>query len=112
MSRNDLMDFPVLVPPRAEQTAIATFLDRETAKIDALVDDPYRSLAGELDAARRALFLMRGMPVAEDNNLRYALAHQWARRYSLRGFLAWLETPGPRPDEPQPRTAPCPASGH
>ncbi len=28
---------PVLLPPRQEQTAIAAFLDRETAKIDALV---------------------------------------------------------------------------
>jgi type I restriction enzyme S subunit len=30
---------PVLIPPRPEQLAIATFLDRETAKIDALVEE-------------------------------------------------------------------------
>jgi type I restriction enzyme S subunit len=37
MSRDDLMGFQVLIPPIEEQAAIATFLDRETAKIDALV---------------------------------------------------------------------------
>ena len=60
----------------------------------------------EVHAARRALFLLRGMPVAEDNNLRHAERHLGARRYSLRQFLAWLdETP-----EPKPEAAPCPAS--
>lgn len=38
MSRDELMDFPVLLPPPDEQLAIAAFLDRETAKIDALVE--------------------------------------------------------------------------
>jgi hypothetical protein len=64
----------------------------------------------EVHAARRALFLMRGMPVAEDNNLRHALAHLGAQSYSMRRFLAWLETPGSQPDEPQAKTEPCPAS--
>lgn len=34
---DDLKRLPVLVPPPAEQSAIADFLDRETAKIDALI---------------------------------------------------------------------------
>lgn len=38
MSRDDLMEFPVIVPPLAEQAAIAAFLDRETGKIDALIE--------------------------------------------------------------------------
>lgn len=38
MSRDNLMEFPVLVPPIGEQRAIAAFLDRETAKIDALIE--------------------------------------------------------------------------
>ncbi len=42
MSRDDLMAFPVLLPPRREQVAIADFLDRETAKIDALVAEQER----------------------------------------------------------------------
>ncbi|TIL67580.1 restriction endonuclease subunit S [Mesorhizobium sp.] len=33
---------PVLIPPPAEQTAIATFLDRETGKIDVLVEEQRR----------------------------------------------------------------------
>ena len=31
------MDFPILIPPLSDQERIAAFLDRETAKIDALV---------------------------------------------------------------------------
>lgn len=42
MSREDLMDFPILLPPPSEQTAIAAFLDRETGKIDALVEKQRR----------------------------------------------------------------------
>jgi type I restriction enzyme S subunit len=45
ISRDDLMDFPVILPPRADQAAIATFLDRETAKIDALVAEQERLIA-------------------------------------------------------------------
>jgi predicted transcriptional regulator len=36
MSRDDLMGFPIVVPPLDEQQAIADFLDRETARIDKL----------------------------------------------------------------------------
>lgn len=42
MPRNDLMNWPVLLPPRQEQVAIADFLDRETAKIDALIEKQLR----------------------------------------------------------------------
>ena len=45
MSRDDLMEFPVLVPERDEQAHIAAFLDRETAKIDALVAEQQRLIA-------------------------------------------------------------------
>jgi type I restriction enzyme S subunit len=38
----DLKRMPVLVPPLPEQHAIATFLDRETAKIDALIAEQER----------------------------------------------------------------------
>lgn len=36
---------PVLLPPKEEQDAIATFLDRETAKIDALIADQEKLIA-------------------------------------------------------------------
>lgn len=52
MSRADLMDFPVLVPPADDQRAIAAFLDRETAKIDAAVAAQERLIA--LLAEKRA----------------------------------------------------------
>ena len=45
MSRDDLMEFRVAEPPREEQIAIADFLDRETAKIDALIAEQEKLLA-------------------------------------------------------------------
>jgi type I restriction enzyme S subunit len=45
MSRADLMDFPVLLPPVSVQTVIAAFLDRETAKIDELIEEQRRLIA-------------------------------------------------------------------
>lgn len=36
-SPSNLVDIPLIIPPLPEQQAIAAFLDRETAKIDALV---------------------------------------------------------------------------
>jgi len=54
MSRDDLMEFPVLVPPKSEQATIAAFLDRETAKIDELVVEQ-RRLIGLLKAKRQAI---------------------------------------------------------
>lgn len=42
MKYADIRRLPLLVPPLPEQTAIAAFLDRETAKIDALVAEQRR----------------------------------------------------------------------
>lgn len=39
MSRPNLMSFPVVVPPLLEQKAIADYLDRETAELDAFIAD-------------------------------------------------------------------------
>jgi type I restriction enzyme S subunit len=41
----DLKRLPVLIPPTSTQTAIATFLDHETAKIDALVAEQEKLIA-------------------------------------------------------------------
>jgi type I restriction enzyme S subunit len=54
MSRDDMMDFPVLVPPPDDQAAIAAFLDHETAKIDALVE-AQRRLVELLNEKRQAV---------------------------------------------------------
>jgi type I restriction enzyme S subunit len=45
MSRDDLAEFPILIPPFADQRVIAAFLDSETAKIDALVAEQERLIA-------------------------------------------------------------------
>lgn len=42
MGRDDLLAFPVLLPTRIEQTQIARFLDRETARIDELIAEQQR----------------------------------------------------------------------
>jgi type I restriction enzyme S subunit len=54
MSRDNMMSFPVILPPQEEQLAIATFLDRETAKIDALIAEQQR-LIGLLHEKRQAV---------------------------------------------------------
>ena len=41
----DLLTVPFPLPPRDEQVAIATFLDRETTKIDALIEEQRRLIA-------------------------------------------------------------------
>ncbi|MDP3654556.1 MAG: restriction endonuclease subunit S [Rhodoferax sp.] len=45
ISSTNLMELPVVLPPQAEQTGISVFLDRETAKIDALVAEQRRLMA-------------------------------------------------------------------
>ncbi|WP_298574440.1 restriction endonuclease subunit S [uncultured Luteimonas sp.] len=45
MSREDLMEFRLAEPSRPEQVAIAKFLDRETARIDALIAEQEKLLA-------------------------------------------------------------------
>ncbi|CAK7014903.1 MAG: hypothetical protein DELT_02218 [Desulfovibrio sp.] len=45
MSRDDLMSFALLLPSIEEQRAIATFLDYETAKIDALITEQEKLVA-------------------------------------------------------------------
>lgn len=54
MSRNDLMEFPVLLPPLSDQAVIADFLNQETTKIDALVSEQQR-LMGLLKEKRQAV---------------------------------------------------------
>jgi len=51
MKYADLKRMPILIPPQGEQAAIAAFLDRETAKIDALIAEQERLL--ELLAEKR-----------------------------------------------------------
>ena len=45
LSQNEFLRFVLPVPPLEEQVAIATFLDRETAKIDALIAEQEKLIA-------------------------------------------------------------------
>ena len=45
ISRDNLMNLPILIPSLVEQRSIAFFLDRETGKIDALVAEQERLIA-------------------------------------------------------------------
>lgn len=53
----DLRRLPILVPPHAEQKQIADFLDRETAKIDDLMERKY-ALVRELESQKAELVLL------------------------------------------------------
>jgi type I restriction enzyme S subunit len=54
INASDLVRIPVAVPPQHEQRAISSFLDRETAKIDALVEEQQHLIA-LLDEKRQAV---------------------------------------------------------
>jgi hypothetical protein len=43
----------------------------------------------ESHAARRKIFLLKGMPVAEDNNARFATRHLGAQWFDLGAFRSW-----------------------
>ncbi|MFO1251895.1 MAG: hypothetical protein U1E77_12395 [Inhella sp.] len=45
ISSNNIMDLPLVLPPPAEQTTVVAFLDRETAKIDALIAEQEKLIA-------------------------------------------------------------------
>jgi type I restriction enzyme, S subunit len=53
-------NMPLVMPPPEEQTAIAAFLDRETAKIDALIAEQERLIA--LLAEKRQAVHLPGAP--------------------------------------------------
>ena len=54
INANELLQFSVIVPPLEEQQAIASFLDRKTAKIDELITKK-KKLLKKLDEKRTAL---------------------------------------------------------
>src|SRR5262249_19183161 len=64
------------------------------AECACIVTKPGISTLLEARAARRKIFLLKGMPVAEDNNARYAIQHFGAEWFSRASFGKWrgLET--------------------
>ena len=60
-------NLPILVPPSAEQRAIAAFLDRETARIDALIARKERQI--ELLEEKRAALISHAVTKGLDPNV-------------------------------------------
>jgi hypothetical protein len=54
-----------------------------------VITKPGISTLLEANAAQRKIFLLKGMPVAEDNNARYAIEHFGAQWFSLVNFKVW-----------------------
>lgn len=54
-----------------------------------VITKPGLSTILEVHAAQRKLFLLKGMPIAEDNNARYALQHFDAEWFSVQTFIQW-----------------------
>ena len=67
INANDLACLDIAFPPLAEQRAIATFLDRETAKIDVLVAKKERLI--ELLQEKRAALISRAVSKGLDPNV-------------------------------------------
>ena len=61
------------------------------AECACMITKPGISTLLEGHAAGRKLFLLKGMPVAEDNNAGYALAHFNAEWFSLSALRNWLQ---------------------
>ncbi len=59
---------------------------RECASV---ITKPGISTLLEGHAARRKLFLLKGMPVAEDNNARFAIEHFGAQWFDVKTFVGW-----------------------
>src|SRR5262249_6662646 len=54
-----------------------------------VITKPGISTLLEAHAARRKIFLLKGMPVAEDNNARYAVRHWGAEWFGEDNFRKW-----------------------
>ncbi len=59
------------------------------ARCASVITKPGISTLVEAHAARRKIFLLPGMPVAEDHNASYAVAHLGADWFTPRGFARW-----------------------
>jgi hypothetical protein len=55
-----------------------------------VITKPGISTLLEAHAAHRKIFLLKGMPVAEDNNAEHAVRHFGAEWYNRDGFVRWL----------------------
>lgn len=68
VNREELGDAPVIVPPREEQELIARFLDRETAKLDALIAKKQRLI--ELLQEKRTALISQAVTSGIDSGVK------------------------------------------
>ena len=54
-----------------------------------IITKPGISTILEAHAAQRKIFLLKGMPIAEDNNARFAIEHFGAEWFNLENFKRW-----------------------
>ena len=76
---------------------IVPFLTPLLKECASIITKPGISTILESQAARRKIFLLKGMPVAEDNNARYAISHFGAEWFTVEGFRKWY---GSQPEHP------------
>ena len=67
--------------------SLAPFL-KECASV---ITKPGMSTILETSAAHRKIFLLKGMPVAEDNNARFAMEHFDSEWFKIKRFKKWRE---------------------
>ncbi len=75
--------------PRIQVHGVAPSLAPLLRECASIITKPGISTLLESHAARRQIFLLKGMPVAEDNNARFAAEHFGARRFDVETFKRW-----------------------
>lgn len=100
LSLDDIRNLPIVIPPIDEQAHLVAFLDRETAKIDALVAEQ-RALLDLLNEALASLALSAfGSPGAIEKHL-HEIAIEVPRPVAFSDALTCCHRPTPAaPDSP------------
>ncbi|MGW2282707.1 restriction endonuclease subunit S [Streptomyces sp. NPDC001770] len=81
LSDRNLLNFPLLVPPLEEQRAITNYLDRETARIDMLIEEQRRLI--ELLRERRAATVADALDGHERTQVRRLVDHNRPMTYGI-----------------------------
>lgn len=76
--------------PRVRAYGIVDSLAPLMVECASIITKPGISTLVEAHAVRRKIFLLKGMPVAEDNNAEYAIRNMGAEWFGLVGFKRWV----------------------
>ena len=75
--------------PRIQVYGVTPSLVPSLRECASVITKPGISTLLESNAAGRKIFLLKGMPVAEDNNARFAIEHFEAERFDIKTFARW-----------------------